>query len=86
MKTKSTIINFPIVPFNQSKHSDVCQYLDYLQNLLVEIFAGIPEHNSEKMDNVLKDLIIPLAGDQLKRERVTGAKKTRLGCDLASER
>ena len=27
-----------------------------------------------------------LSFDQLGRERVTGAKKTRLGCDLPSER
>ena len=33
-----------------------------------------------------KDVFVPLYGDQLGRERVTGAKKTRLGCDLPSER
>ena len=31
---KSTIVALPVVPFNQSKLSDVCQYLDYLQNFL----------------------------------------------------
>lgn len=29
---------------------------------------------------------MPLAGDLLGRERVTGTKKTRLGCDSPSER
>lgn len=29
---------------------------------------------------------MPLVGDLLGRERVTGAKKTRLGCDSLSER
>ena len=29
---------------------------------------------------------MPLVGDLLGRERVTGAKKTRLGCDSPSER
>ena len=31
---KSVIINFPIVLYNQSKHSDVMQYLKVLQDLL----------------------------------------------------
>ena len=34
MKKKSTIVALPVVPFNQSRLSDVCQYLDYLQNFL----------------------------------------------------
>ena len=34
MKKKSTIVALSVVPFNQSKLSDVCQYLDYLQNFL----------------------------------------------------
>ena len=34
MKKKSTIVALPVVPFNQSKLSDVCQYLDYVQNFL----------------------------------------------------
>ena len=38
MKEKSVIIGLPVVPFNQSKHSDVCQYLQYIQNLLVDIY------------------------------------------------
>ena len=34
MKKKSSIVALPVVPFNQAKLSDVCQYLDYLQNFL----------------------------------------------------
>ena len=34
MKEKSTIVALPVVPLNQSKLADVCQYLDYLQDLL----------------------------------------------------
>ena len=34
MKEKSTIVALPVVPFNQSKLADVCQYLDYLQDFL----------------------------------------------------
>ena len=35
--------------------------------------------------SVLEKVRVPLAGDLLGRERVTGAKKTRLGCDSAVE-
>ena len=36
-------------------------------------------------DEVLKNVKVPLGGDLLGRERITGAKKTRLGCDSAAE-
>ena len=39
MAKKSVIINLPIVPYNQSKHSDVVQYLEVLQELLTEVYA-----------------------------------------------
>ena len=39
MATKSVIVNLPIVPFNQSKHADVVQYLEILQDLLTEVHA-----------------------------------------------
>ena len=39
MLKKSVIISLPIVPYNQSKHFDVVQYLDVLQDLLLEIYA-----------------------------------------------
>ena len=38
MKKKSVIIGLSIVPYNQSKHVDVCQYLEYVQKLLVDIY------------------------------------------------
>ena len=39
------------------------------------------KNNPVSKDEVLKNVKVPLAGDLLGRERVTGAKKTRLGCD-----
>ena len=39
MENKSIIIGLPIVPFNQSKHSDVCKYLEYIQELVKEIYG-----------------------------------------------
>ena len=38
MKKKSVIIGLPVVTYNQSKHSDVCQYLEHVQKLLVDIY------------------------------------------------
>ncbi|XP_029185142.2 uncharacterized protein LOC114953141 isoform X2 [Acropora millepora] len=72
MKEKSTIVALPVVPFNQSKLADVCQYLDYLQE--------------EGTTNMRPDMKVPLAGDLLGRERVTGAKRVRMGCDQPEER
>ena len=41
---------------------------------------------NQSQDSVLKKVRVgPLAGDLLGRERVTGAKKTRLGCDSIVE-
>ena len=41
---------------------------------------------NQSQDSILKKVRVPLAGDLLGRERVTGAKKTRLGCDSIVER
>lgn len=38
MKKKSVIIGLPVLPYNQSKHSDVSQYLEHVENLLVDIY------------------------------------------------
>jgi len=37
-------------------------------------------------DEVLKNVKVPLGGDLLSQEQITGAKKTGLGCDSATER
>jgi len=39
-----------------------------------------------RCERILEQVRVPLAGDLLGRERVSGAKKTRLGCDNAVER
>ena len=38
MAEKSDIIGLPVVPYNQNKISDVCQYLQWLQDLLYKVF------------------------------------------------
>ena len=96
MSKKSVIVGLPIVPYNQTKHSDVCQYLQHIEELLLDVYTPdneqpIPKEAtaaeiSARSDRILKDVKIPLGGDLLGRERVTGAKKTRMGCDSGTER
>ena len=40
MAEKSCIIGLPVVPYNQNKISDVCQYLQWLQDLLYKVFKN----------------------------------------------
>ena len=42
MANPSEIINLPIVPFNQNKLGNVCQYLSYLTQLLVKEYISQP--------------------------------------------
>ena len=96
MAKKSCIVGLPIVPYNQTKHSDVCQYLEYLENFLADVFRpesepdiSGEEKNVEKAkqrERILEGIELPLCGDLLGRERVTGAKNTRMGCDYSTER
>jgi hypothetical protein len=92
MAKQSVVVGLPILPFNQSKHSDVCQYLDYLEDLLAKILGNdeysvcSPSEKAAKKNDILKEIKVPLCGDLLGRERVTGAKKTRMGCDNECER
>jgi hypothetical protein len=44
------------------------------------------EEKAKQKDRILKGIKLPLCGDLLGRERVTGAKKTRMGCDYKTER
>jgi hypothetical protein len=39
MEKASTIINLPVVPFNQIKHAEVCDYLDWLEEFLLKVYA-----------------------------------------------
>lgn len=91
MARPSEIIALPVVPYNQNKIGDVCQYLSYLTQFLVKVFnteQDQPPPNAsaaeeaQQASRVLKGQHVPLVGDLLGRERVTGAKKTRAGCDL----
>ena len=97
MSKKSVVVGLPIVPFNQNKQSDVCKYLEYIQDFCTDIFkveeVDIPKCTHDDLllklkykEAVLKGITVPLSGDLLGRERVTGAKRARLGCNHRVER
>ena len=95
MSKKSRIIGMPIVPYNQSKHSDICQYLEYVENFIYDLFKpenepefmdDIKKEKAKRKDQIVKEVKLQLCGDLLGRERVTGAKKTRMGCDFETEK
>ena len=65
MEKASTIINLPVVPFNQIKHAEVCDYLDWLEEFLLKVYApdGInvtnlpPTEKLKLMENVFAGII-----------------------------
>ena len=64
MAQKSTVIGLPIVPYNQNKHADVVQYLEYIEDFLMKVYTPdddppVPpgtstEEESAKRERVLK--------------------------------
>lgn len=94
MEKKSTVIGLPIVPYNQNKHSDMCLYLKYLEDFLSKLHKpegvstqeSTTEGSQPSLGGACDDVILPLCGDLLGRETVTGAKRMRLGCDAPSDR
>ena len=54
MAKKSIVINLPIVPYHQSKHSDVVQYLEVLQELHTEVYAPDERIIAEKVSQLEK--------------------------------
>lgn len=39
MAKKSTMIGLPIVPYNQNKHTDLVQYLEYIEDFLMKVYT-----------------------------------------------
>ena len=94
MSQTSIIVGLPVVPFNQNKHADVIKYLEWLQNFFKKIVNvryrdGDGEMNDDDSADEMGEeqlIQIPIGGDLLGRERITGAKRLRKGCDKASDR
>lgn len=99
MAKKSVIVGLPIVPYNQNKLGDCCQYLEYVQDFLVDITkddkpvatpmefeSSDPNEKLQRKKKILSSTELPLCGDLLGRERISGAKRMRGGCDHRTER
>lgn len=88
MARKSVVVGLPVVPYNQNKHPDVIKYLEWLQDFFKGIANDshqddIEDHNLNEDEHLIQ---IPIGGDLLGRERITGATMLRKGCNKASER
>ena len=81
MSQKSMVVGLPVVPYNQNKHADVIRYLEWVQAENGGCCNGDSEDTNE--ESLVQ---MPIGGDLLGRERITGAKRLRKGCDKASER
>lgn len=40
MAQKSVIVGLPVVPYNQNKVADVCQYLQWLEDFFLKVFKA----------------------------------------------
>ena len=86
---KSIVVGLPVVPYNQNKHADVIKYLEWLQDFFKGIVKDSHQEDDSEDQNLSEDehlIQIPLGGDLLGRERITGAKMLRKGCNQASEK
>ena len=92
---QSIIVGLTVVPYNQNKHANVFKYLDWLQKFFQQVIKCSGNDDLEDQENDQSDgeeldekhlIQIPIVGDLLGRERITGAKKLRKGCDKTSER
>lgn len=80
------IVNSTILFYIHKNPADIRYYyilFNYLIFIKIKYFAFFQE---EGTTNTRPDMKVPLAGDLLGRERVTGAKRVRMGCDLPEER
>ena len=84
MAKKSCMVGMLIVLYNQTKHSDVCQYFEYLENFLSEVFRPESEpeilgdekkvEKAKQRERIVKEIEMLLCGDLLGCEKVTGAR------------
>ncbi|XP_046561670.1 uncharacterized protein LOC124270685 [Haliotis rubra] len=74
LKTKHTVIPLPVLPKNEQTYSDVVDVLDHCKSLISEMYgkAGI---------DLGENCSIHIGGDQLTRERFSGAKRLRASTD-----
>ena len=79
LKTKNMVIPLPVLPKNEQTYSDVVDVLDHYESLVKEVHDKAGLHLED-------DSHIHIGGDQLTRERFSGAKRLRVIADTTSER
>jgi len=45
MAQKSVIVGLPVVPYNQNKVADGCQYLQWLEDFFMKVFKAEVRYN-----------------------------------------
>jgi hypothetical protein len=70
-KVKSKVIPLPVLHLNEQRYDDVVQILDYYESLMTECAEAAGED--------VENLRVHIGGDQLTRERFSGAKCLRSG-------
>lgn len=67
MRRKNLVVALPVLPFNEQKYADVVQILDHYEQYIEEIYQSAEVPLAK----------VHIGGDQLTRERFSGAKRLR---------
>ena len=75
---ETMVIPLPVLMKNEQKYADVVDILEGYEKIITDIYKSAGVDTS--------GLTVHIGGDQLTRERFSGAKRLRIGADCASER
>lgn len=67
MRRRNLVVALPVLPFNEQKYADVVQILDHYEQYIEEIYQSAEVPLAK----------VHIGGDQLTRERFSGAKRLR---------
>lgn len=67
MRRRNLVVALPVLPFNEQKYADVVQILDHYEHYIEEIYQSAEVPLAK----------VHIGGDQLTRERFSGAKRLR---------
>ena len=73
---QNLVVPLQVLPLNEQKYSDVIQIMEHYEKCIDDIYASAGKPVPK----------VPVGGDQLTRERFTGAKSLRTGCITDQDR